>query len=257
MNKKIFALAVVAVLVMASSAHAYVLLSPKRTWASTPITVEVNNTGNSSVNDGSGGVSRVASAINTWSTVNSQIVSASASRGDGTATIELHSNGRICTGSCLAATLTGYYTNNGDGTYTIYDADVYTNQNYSYVTTGEADGCSGEFYLEGIMVHEVGHVIGIGHSDVNGSTMYPSVSYCDNGPASLHSDDQAAENDLYSGGGGGGGGGGGCVDNDGDGYCADVDCNDNNSKVYPGANDTKGKQGRDGIDNDCDGVADR
>jgi hypothetical protein len=34
------------------------------------------------------------------------------------------------------------------------------------------------------------------------------------------------------------------------------DCNDNNSKVYPGANDTRGKWGRDGVDNDCNGIID-
>jgi hypothetical protein len=55
----------------------------------------------------------------------------------------------------------------------------------------------------------------------------------------------------------GGGGGGGCTDADGDGVCASQgDCNDNNNKVFPGANDTKGPQGRDGVDNDCDGQID-
>ena len=54
-----------------------------------------------------------------------------------------------------------------------------------------------------------------------------------------------------------GGGGGGCIDADGDGVCATQgDCNDLNAKVYPGANDTKGPQGRDGVDNDCDGTPD-
>lgn len=53
-----------------------------------------------------------------------------------------------------------------------------------------------------------------------------------------------------------GGGGPVCVDADGDGVCAPQDCNDNNNKVYPGANDTKGPQGRDGVDNDCDGTPD-
>jgi Trypsin-like peptidase domain/Putative metal-binding motif len=57
--------------------------------------------------------------------------------------------------------------------------------------------------------------------------------------------------------GSGSGGGGGCTDADGDGVCASAgDCNDNNAKIYPGANDTTGKQGRDGVDNDCDGVID-
>jgi len=55
----------------------------------------------------------------------------------------------------------------------------------------------------------------------------------------------------------GSGGGGGCTDADGDGVCASQgDCNDNNAAIYPGANDTKGKPGRDGIDNDCDGIID-
>ena len=53
------------------------------------------------------------------------------------------------------------------------------------------------------------------------------------------------------------GGGGGCTDADGDGVCASQgDCNDNNNKIFPGNNDTKGKQGRDGVDNDCDGIID-
>lgn len=53
-----------------------------------------------------------------------------------------------------------------------------------------------------------------------------------------------------------------CTDEDGDGFCAindpvENDCNDNNSAVFPGANDTRGKKGRDGIDNDCDGIIDQ
>lgn len=47
-----------------------------------------------------------------------------------------------------------------------------------------------------------------------------------------------------------------CTDADGDGYCADVDCDDNDPKVFPGANDSRGRAGRDGIDNDCNGVID-
>jgi len=55
----------------------------------------------------------------------------------------------------------------------------------------------------------------------------------------------------------GAGGGGGCTDADGDGVCATQgDCNDNNASIYPGANDTKGRPGRDGVDNDCDGIID-
>ncbi|MEY2907645.1 MAG: hypothetical protein RLZZ602_168 [Pseudomonadota bacterium] len=44
------------------------------------------------------------------------------------------------------------------------------------------------------------------------------------------------------------------VDADGDGFSPPEDCDDNNAQVYPGANDTKGKAGRDDIDNDCNGT---
>ena len=47
------------------------------------------------------------------------------------------------------------------------------------------------------MVHEVGHVIGIGHSNVSGATMYPSVSACNTANRTLATDDVNAKNDLY------------------------------------------------------------
>ncbi len=47
------------------------------------------------------------------------------------------------------------------------------------------------------------------------------------------------------------------TDSDGDGYYAEEgDCDDNNSHIYPGHNDTKGRWGRDGVDNDCNGIID-
>jgi len=195
MNKKTIlalAIATVLVVVVADSASAYVLLSPRRTWASTPVNVPVYNHGNNSIDDGDGGVTAVSNAIETWGVVNSSATSAAAVRGSAPATITLNSNGHICNGSCLAATLTGYYSGN-----TITDADVYTNTKYKFYSSGEADGCSGEFDIEGIMVHEVGHVIGIGHTSVTGATMYPSVSACNTGNRTLEADDIAAKNDLY------------------------------------------------------------
>jgi predicted Zn-dependent protease len=193
-KQTILALAIATLIVVASAepTMAYVLLSPRRSWASTPIAVNVYTGGNSTINDGSGGVAATVAAIKAWQVVSSSTTTRRAVRGSAPATIELDSNGRICTGSCLAATLTGYYSGN-----TIYDADVYTNQRYSYTSSKETDGCSGEFDIDGIMVHEVGHVIGIGHSDVSGATMYPTVSSCNYNNRTLEADDVAAKNDLY------------------------------------------------------------
>ncbi|HYC62857.1 MAG TPA: matrixin family metalloprotease [Thermoanaerobaculia bacterium] len=195
MNKKtILALAIATIIVAASAdpAMAYVLLSPRRAWASTPISVPVYTTGNSTINDGSGGVTAVVGAIKAWGVVSSATTNQQATRGRAPATIMLNNNGKICNGSCLAATLTGYYSGS-----TINDADVYTNTRYSFTSSKETDGCSGEFDIDGIMVHEVGHVIGIGHSNVAGATMYPTVSSCNFNNRTLESDDIAAKNDLY------------------------------------------------------------
>ena len=59
------------------------------------------------------------------------------------------------------------------------------------------DAAPTEFDIDGIMVHEVGHVIGIGHSNVSGATMYPSISACNTSARTLASDDIAARDDLY------------------------------------------------------------
>jgi hypothetical protein len=47
------------------------------------------------------------------------------------------------------------------------------------------------------MVHEVGHLLGLGHTNVSGAPMFPSVSACNNAPASTEADDEAAIRDLY------------------------------------------------------------
>jgi predicted Zn-dependent protease len=193
-KQTILALAIATILVAAAAepAMAYTLLSPRRTWPSTPVTVRVYNGGNSTINDGDGGVTAVVGAIKAWGIINSSSTSSAAVRGSAPATIMLNTNGHICTGSCLAATLTGYYSGS-----TITDADIYTNTRYNYTSSRETDGCSGEYDIDGIMTHEVGHVIGIGHSSVAGATMYPSVSSCNYNNRTLEADDIAAKNDLY------------------------------------------------------------
>ncbi|MEO8378713.1 MAG: matrixin family metalloprotease [Acidobacteriota bacterium] len=198
MNRKnFFSLAIATIIVIASArpALAYVLLSPRRRWSTTPVTVRVYNVGNSTITDGDGGVTAVVGAIRVWGIISSSTTSSAAVRGTAPATIMLNTNGGVCTGSCLAATLTGYYvTQTGDDR--IYDADIYTNTSQPLYSSREA-GCSGEYDIDGIMAHEVGHVIGIGHSNVSGATMYPSVSACNTANRTLATDDVNAKNDLY------------------------------------------------------------
>ncbi len=191
--------------VAASTVSAYVLLSPRRTWDSAP-TVRVDSRGNSSVTDGDGGRTRIRNAITSsaaWNgagsgtLVNATVASVSSfSLGDGIPMLNLRDPLGACTSPCLAATFTGYYTQRPNGTYRIYDADIVTNPSINFASLGEA--CSGsEYYIEGVMVHEVGHLLGLGHTSVSGATMYPSVSACNNAPASTETDDENGINNLY------------------------------------------------------------
>ncbi|HET7436626.1 MAG TPA: matrixin family metalloprotease [Thermoanaerobaculia bacterium] len=197
-KQTIFALAIVTA-ILAASAHpamAYTLLSPTRRWKTTPVTVLVNSAGNSTITDSDKGVTAVAGAIKAWNIISSGSTSNTAVRGTAPSIIMLNTNGNVCTGSCLAATLTGYYHTEGSATY-IDDADIYTNTRYDYTSSREADGCSGEYDIDGIMTHEVGHVIGLGHSTVAGATMYPSVSACNFANRTLDADDIAGRKALY------------------------------------------------------------
>jgi hypothetical protein len=195
-KQTILSLVICTIIVAATAqpAMAYVLLSPRRRWSTTPVTVRVYNVGNSTITDGDGGVSRVVSAIRVWGIISSSTTSSAAVRGSAPATIMLNTSGGLCSGGCLAATLTGYYTTQS-GDDRINDADIYTNTAQPLYSSGES--CSGEYDVEGIMAHEVGHVIGIGHSNVVGATMYPTVSACNTANRTLASDDIAAKNDLY------------------------------------------------------------
>ncbi|HEX8617883.1 MAG TPA: matrixin family metalloprotease [Thermoanaerobaculia bacterium] len=198
MKKQTILSVLISTIILCASADpvmAYVLLSPRRRWASTPITVRVYTGGNSTITDGDGGVTATVNAIRVWGIISSSTTGSAAVRGSAPATIMLNTNGGVCTGTCLAATLTGYYTSlSGDDR--IDDADIYTNTAQPLYSSRES-GCSGEYDIDGIMAHEVGHLIGIGHSNVSGATMYPSISACNTAPRSLASDDLAARDDLY------------------------------------------------------------
>lgn len=199
-------------LVLAGAASAYVLLSPTRTWDSPPNYI-VDNRGLTGVNDSDGGATAVVNAINNssvgWNSAGSgTVITASKgsvsgfSLGDGVPMLNFQDPTGACSGNCLAATFTGYYSGS-----TIYDADIVTNTSHSWTSQSEdpgGSGCSGEFYIEGVQVHEAGHGLGLGHTSVSGATMYPSVSACNNGPASIATDDANGINALYGGGGGGG-----------------------------------------------------
>ena len=201
---------VAAGIVLVSSVSAFVLLNPPRTWDNPP-TYIVDDRGLASVTDSDGGVSATVNAIRSnqaWNgagagtVINAQAGSVAGWQlGDGVPMLNFDDPERVCNGSCLAATFTGFFTDRPDGSVRIFDADIVTNTRYSWTSEAEPDGCSSEFFIEGVQVHEAGHGLGLGHTDVAGATMFPSVSSCNNGPATIENDDAAGILELYTGGG--------------------------------------------------------
>jgi hypothetical protein len=241
----IAAMATFVMVVISSGAFSYNLLSPARRWfnADTPKLVRVDNGGVASVTGGDpdNGVSASVDAVTAWNSGGVNVTSSSSAnvayaQGDGISDIIFGDPLHICTGSCLAATLTGYYNQNLTGTcggltvVKLTDADVSFNLNYNY-TTPEQGSCSNEIYLDSVVSHEVGHVIGLAHSNTSSALMYPSVSYCVNKP--IGSDDINGRNALYNctlne------GGGGGCFP-PGQGCSSNSQCCSNSCKGKPGS----------------------
>ena len=205
-------------LLMPAGAYTYTLLSPLRHWAPVPVTVCVKTPGHTSItaNDPDGGVTATINALNGslgWNGAGvGTVVNAEACTnqlwqlGDGKPTIVFDEVIKgACSGSCLAATFVSSYDCDPlvNGFCVILDADVLTRKNKAdryggpYYSLNEPCTPSKEWNIEAIMVHEVGHVLGIGHSNVSGATMYPSVSSCNSSGATIEADDIAALNVLY------------------------------------------------------------
>jgi hypothetical protein len=220
-NKLIYSISALALAVLGTTTvSGYALLSPARRWfnADTPRQVNVDNGGLSSVTGGdpNHGVTAAVNAVTAWNGGGVNVTSSSSAgvayrQGDGISDVIFGDPLHLCTGSCIAATLTGYYSTSTTGTCggltvdKITDADVSFNLAYNYTTVAQGS-CSNEIYLESVMTHEIGHVIGLAHSNTSSALMYPTVSYCNN--KAIASDDTAGRNALYNctlveGGGGG------------------------------------------------------
>jgi len=82
---------------------------------------------------------------------------------------------------------------------TLVDADiVFWDGGFTFFTGTSGCAGSGGVYLEDVATHELGHVLGLGHSTDPNATMYPSYSLCSQGPRTLADDDIAGVRGLYA-----------------------------------------------------------
>jgi hypothetical protein len=227
------------VIIAGNTAYAYNLLNPARRWFApdVPHNVRIDNGGVASVTGGDPdhGVTACLNAVTSWNDGTVTVTSSSSAnvayvQGDGISDVKFSDPLGICTGTCLAATLTGYYNTSITGTcdglnvVKITDADVSFNLSYNYTTPAQGS-CSSEIYLNSVLAHEVGHVIGLAHSNTSSALMYASVAYCSN--KAVGADDLAGRNALYDCGGACSPAGASCNSNS--------DCCSNSCKGKPGS----------------------
>ncbi len=100
-------------------------------------------------------------------------------------------------GSVLGITATSWGFNG------LSDTDIkYNGQHHSWANFRDAPGgFDGRTDIASVAAHEVGHALGFGHSDVRGSTMWPSTGPGDISGRSLGPDDIAAVCEVYPSGG--------------------------------------------------------
>ena len=132
------------------------------------------------------------------------------------------------TSTSLDLNESGFDNTSGYGLVQAYDALVYD---------GSSNGCT-DMDADGWCIEENDC------DDINPAINPGADEICDNGI------DDNCDGNIDE------GCGGGCTDEDGDGWCVEDDCNDNNANIYPGHQDSKGRWGRDGLDNDCNGIVD-
>jgi hypothetical protein len=93
--------------------------------------------------------------------------------------------------NAIAKTSLGFYLRSG----ILLDADIELNSDlFAFTVSGE----SGSADLQAVLTHEIGHVLGLDHSDVPGATMAPQAnSSATEGLRTLHPDDIDAICSVY------------------------------------------------------------
>jgi hypothetical protein len=199
-----------------SSAYAFDLLDPPRKWFQgvgggpddLPVTFLINENGEESVADGDNGVTACIEATQWWEdelenglnllTLGTTPVNAVGR--DGLNVVSFNDPARIVR-RALAVSVVGWYdagqteTVNGIEFGRYQESDVSFSKRYDY-TTSAIGNCDGQFDIQAIQAQEIGHSLGLGHSNVSAAVMFGSIGSCVF--KTIQPDDHDAINTVYN-----------------------------------------------------------
>ena len=189
------------------------------------ITILIDDSGISDITGGDpdNGVTATINALHEWNAPTlDRLVTAVATTApsfnviDGQPTLHFTDPTGDCIYPCLALTFITHYdmsdvnsgaaeirSCNGRDYLPYYDADIVTNNTaWNWTSLAEVtggDSCSSEFYIEAVIGHEAGHMLGLSHEDdvmlISDALMYPALDYCDN--KTLQLDDLTGRDVIY------------------------------------------------------------
>ncbi len=188
------------------------------------VTVQVDSGGLNTIGDVDNGVLATIGALEAWNSPSlDRLISGVAVANptfnvlDGVSTLHFSdpTPNNDCSSPCLALTIVTHYDMgdvqngvvdiqrcNGTDYLPYYDVSIVTN-NTDFAWTSESEdpqlnGCFNEYYIEAVMSHEAGHLLGLGHEDdvfPAQALMYPSIAACDQ--KALQYDDLRGRDVIY------------------------------------------------------------
>lgn len=87
----------------------------------------------------------------------------------------------------------------GQQTGSLLDSDIEINGTFFdfEVVSGACDEEDGPMDLRNALTHEVGHLLGLDHENITGTTMFPSAPACETQKRTLHPDDESGICTIY------------------------------------------------------------
>jgi hypothetical protein len=228
MNRTPILLGAAAVIALGVSLHeagAYALLGNKWLDPRMPVEYQFNTVLDETCIAGQDEFDEVRAAFQVWEDVagvnitfgeQGSTTTACGLQVDGQNTMSMEDCLNQCTGSCIAVTSSVAWGNGGDPTWVVNggvdqaqagktESDITFSKSWRFGTFEDVgSGCTSDncpagqtFDIRGIAVHEIGHLIGLGHSSVSGATMFASASFCSVALTSLAPDDMNGARVLY------------------------------------------------------------